>query len=92
MQNFRRYLRTLGNCKNTIKKTLKNLRVYINIALRKKFLLEDPYIDIRMPTIVPDMLFLTPDELQKMVAINKTFLMIIVKKSSNGIFSVVQQA
>ncbi len=53
-----------GISDNTLRKTLGTFRHYVRIAIRKKFIIDDPFASaVRVHASDPDMIYLTPEEL-----------------------------
>lgn len=55
-----------GNDVNTIHTTMKIIRAYLNIAIRKGIIDKNPFAEVKINTANPDRVFLTSEELKKM--------------------------
>jgi len=67
IEQYRRYLKvTKKNDLNTIHNNLKNMKAYLNIAVRQGIISENPFNIVRLRRSAPDRVFLTEDELAKL--------------------------
>lgn len=65
ISDFQKYMKTkLDNNANTIAKTLRNFKIYINAAKRQGLIKESPFQDIRIRQVEAEREFLDPEELE----------------------------
>lgn len=57
------------NSEGTIKKNMDTLRLFYKVALRRQLAAKDPFEFYKAPVHYPDIVFLTEDELQMMIAL-----------------------
>lgn len=57
----------IPNNLNTIRKNLKTIKVYTNLALRRKLIDKDPFDGVKMKRGEAAIIYLEPDELQKLI-------------------------
>lgn len=67
LEKYKRWLKTVRkNDINSIHTAMKVIRTYINIAIKKGVLLEDPFIGVRIQKAKTERVFLTSQELMEM--------------------------
>lgn len=66
-ETYQRHLKQIGNNTNTIRKNLKTIKVYVNIALRHELLEKDPFEGMRIKTGETEIIYLEPEELAKII-------------------------
>lgn len=72
LNSYKRYLKiTLKNNENTIQKNMAVIKAYLNIAIRKKIITENPFKYIKVKRLNSDRVFLTETELQKLIELYK---------------------
>jgi integrase/recombinase XerD len=69
MEGFYRHMKVkLHNNENTVAKTFTIIKAYLNIAVRKKIIEENPFPDqLKMKKKVPERNYLSPDELSRLI-------------------------
>ncbi|HAN19599.1 MAG: hypothetical protein A2X13_14835 [Bacteroidetes bacterium GWC2_33_15] len=68
INDYKKYLKLrLDNKENTIQKNMAVFKSYINIAIRKKIITENPFDHIKIKRINPDRIYLDPEELDKLI-------------------------
>jgi integrase/recombinase XerD len=73
---FQRWLsQKKKNNGNTIRKNLKTIKVYVNLALRKKIIENDPFEGLKMKRSDTNIIYLEPEELEKLIKIYKKKLL-----------------
>lgn len=72
LNSYTRYLKiTLKNNENTIQKNMSVIKAYLNIAVRKRIIHDNPFQYIKIKRISPDRVFLNEDELKKFIDLYK---------------------
>ena len=61
------HLKKTGKVTNTVWRFHKDLRKFINLAIKKKVLRDNPYQDFKIKKARTEPVFLTPEELQKLI-------------------------
>ena len=65
LENFQRWLRTKhGNDTNTIHTKMRILRNYLNVAIRKGIISENPFTRVKLKKATTSRVFLNPEELK----------------------------
>jgi integrase/recombinase XerD len=68
LREFNAYMKNdLENVENTRNKTLINMKIYVNAALKEGILSEDPFEGFKMPTVSNRLVFLSQDELKEVI-------------------------
>lgn len=57
------------NSEGTVKKNMDTLRLFYKVALRRQLVDKDPFEFYKAPVYYPDIIFLTEEELQQMIAL-----------------------
>lgn len=69
IERYKRWLKAeRGNDINTVFTSMKVLKTYVNIAIRKGIITESPFLNVKTKQAVPEMVFLSPEELWRMWA------------------------
>jgi integrase len=64
LQGFRAHMKKLKNCQNTINGTLKRVKYYTDIAIKKSLMQKNPFLNEKLTYIDPEISFLTETELK----------------------------
>ena len=72
LNSYKRFLKiTKKNGENTIQKNMGVIKAYLNIAVRKKIINNNPFEHIKIKRISPDRVFLNETELQRFINLYK---------------------
>ncbi len=67
LDSYKRWLKTeRKNDINSVFTSMKVLKTYINIAIKKGIITENPFNNVRTKQTTPEMVFLSPEELKRM--------------------------
>lgn len=64
---YERFLKLRGNLPNARAKNLSQLRKYVNVAIRKKYLRENPFLTFKVKGGPSDRQALTPDQVSRLI-------------------------
>ena len=72
LNDYARYLKiTLKNNQNTVQKNMAVIKAYLNIAVRKKIISDNPFKYIKIKRISSDRIFLNDQELKQLIKLYK---------------------